>query len=61
MQTKDFPFVQRVAILLELPDLQDNEKEYATMTQAYTDLSYGVDVDPDLMQTINAKLDQFNI
>ena len=61
MSTKDLPFVQRVAILLEVPEAQDNLKEYATMTQAYTDISYGAEVDPSLLLLIIEKLELFNI
>ena len=61
MQTKKLPLVQRVAILLECPATQDSSKEYAAIQQAYTDLSYGVDVEPEDLAMIQDKLEQFNI
>lgn len=61
VSTKDLPLVQRVAILLEVPSSQDSQKEYDLLKQAYTDLMYGIELEPDISNLIQTRLEDCNI
>ena len=53
--------VCRVEVLLEVPNVQDDDKEFAKLQQAKNDLMYGVDLEPDIFDLVQTKLDEFNI
>jgi len=59
--TKDKPLVVRLEILLEVPNVQDDDKEFAKLQQAKTDLMYGVALEPDIEELVQNKLVEFNI
>ena len=53
--------VCRVEVLLEVPNVQDDDKEFAKLQQAKNDLMYGVELEPDILDLVQTKLDEFNL